>query len=108
MDLKTPVLAESAPIKKSRLSSMHPSLLPYSAPPQRTLFSTGMLLSIPRKKIGALDDVRAATWLDAMKSSSPPPKPFSYDANSKYDSSDGDAAYRAWTVTFFFCTSPVT
>ncbi|KNA17803.1 hypothetical protein SOVF_076230 [Spinacia oleracea] len=99
MDLKTPVLADPAPIKKSRLS-LHSSLLPYSPQPQRALFTTGMLLSIPRKKTGVLDDVRAAAWLDSMKSSSPPPKKFPYDANPEQDSSDVDVAYRAWTLNY--------
>ncbi|CAO2839042.1 unnamed protein product [Amaranthus hypochondriacus] len=98
MDLKTPVLADPAPIKKSRLS-MHSSILPYSPQPQRALF-TGMLLSIPRKKTGVLDDVRITAWLDAMKSSSPPPKKFTYDANAEQDSSDVDVRYRAWMLNY--------
>lgn len=98
MDIKTPVLADPAPIKKSRLS-MHSSILPYSPQPQRTLFATGMLLSIPRKKTGVLDDVRTAAWLDSMKSSSPPPKKFAYDTNADQDSSDVDVSYRSWTVS---------
>ncbi|KMS98864.1 hypothetical protein BVRB_3g067590 [Beta vulgaris subsp. vulgaris] len=99
MDIKTPVLADPAPIKKSRLS-MHSSILPYSPQPQRALFATGMLLSIPRKKTGVLDDVRTAAWLDSMKSSSPPPKKFAYDTNADQDSSDVDVSYRSWTLNY--------
>lgn len=97
MDLKTPVLADSTPINKSRLS-IHSSLMPYSPQPQRALFAPGLILSIPRKKTGVLDDVRAASWLDAMKSSSPPPRKLGYDAD--HESSDVDVAYCSWMINY--------
>ncbi|GMH29672.1 hypothetical protein Nepgr_031515 [Nepenthes gracilis] len=97
MDLKTPVLADPIPINKSRLG-IHSSLLSYSPP--RTVFSRGLILSIPRKKNGVLDDVRSSSWLDAMKSSSPPPKKLAFDANAELDSSDTDIAYRTWMLKY--------
>ncbi|KAK9665663.1 hypothetical protein RND81_14G127400 [Saponaria officinalis] len=99
MDLKTPVLADPSPINKSRLS-IHSSLMSFSAQPQRAIFAPGLLLSIPRKKTGVLDDVRAASWLDAMKSSSPPSMKLSFDANTEQESFDVDVAYRTWMVNY--------
>lgn len=101
MDLKTPVLAEPAPINKSRLS-ISSGLMPYSPPSQQSIFTPTLLLSIPRKKTGVLDDVRAASWLDSMKASSPPPKKltFDFDADADLDSSDTDVAYRAWMINY--------
>ncbi|GAB4825932.1 hypothetical protein Ancab_008800 [Ancistrocladus abbreviatus] len=96
MDLKTPVLADPAPINKSRLG-IHSSLLSYAPP--GTIFSHSLILSIPRKKIGVLDDVRSGSWLDAMKSSSPPPKKLAYDANS-LESADTDVAYLTWMLKY--------
>jgi len=40
-----------------------------------------MLLNIPRKKTGILEDVFSCGWLDAMKSSSAPPKNITMDVN---------------------------
>lgn len=101
MDLKSnhasPVLTDPAPINKSRLC-LHSTLLPYS-PPQAA-FSPSLLLTIPRKKTGILDDVRSTSWLDAMKCSSPPPKKITKDVNNEYTLSDADVAYDAWMVNY--------
>lgn len=96
MDLKTnhsaPVLTDPAPISKSRLG-VHSSLLPYSP---SGAFPSDLFLAIPRKKTGVLDDVRACSWLDAMKSSSPPPKWMAKESNNEFSSTDTDVAYRTW------------
>ncbi|KAF7824885.1 trehalose-phosphate phosphatase A-like [Senna tora] len=96
MDLKsnhTPLLTDAAPITKSRLG-VHSSLLPYS--PTGAAFSPGLLLTIPRKKTGILEDVRSSGWLDAMKSSSPTAKKITKDINHGFASSDADSAYCTW------------
>lgn len=100
MDLKSshtsPVLADPAPMNLSILGVQHSSLLPYSSP--RAAFSPCLLLTIPRKKTGILDDVRSSGWLDAMKSSSPPPMKITKAVNNEYASYDADVAYNAWKV----------
>lgn len=105
MDLKSnhtaPVLTDPAPINKSRLG-VHSSMLPYSRT-AATAYSAGLFLTIPRKKTGILDDVRSSSWLDAMKSSSPPHKIKTKDVNNDYALSDADVAYNTWLV--FFITS---
>lgn len=97
MDLKSnhsaPVLTDSPPISKSR-RGVHS--LPYS--PAGAAFSPGLLLTIPRKKTGILDDVRSCSWLDAMKSSSPPHRKIAKDVNNEFATSDADVAYRTWMV----------
>lgn len=97
MDLKSnhtsPVMTDPPPLSKSRLG-VHSSLLPYSPP---GAFSP-LLLTIPRKKTGILDDVRSCSWLDAMKSSSPPHRKITKDVNNEFASSDADIAYRTWMV----------
>lgn len=103
MDLKsnhTPVLTDAAPITKSRLG-VHSSMLPYS--PTGAAFSHGMLLTIPRKKTGILEDVRSSSWLDAMKSSSPTAKKITKDINHGFASSDADSAYLTWLVLHAYC-----
>lgn len=99
MDLKSnhtaPVLTDPAPINKSRLG-VHSSMLPYS----RAAFPGSHLLSIPWKKTGILDDVRSSSWLDAMKSSSPPPKKLAKVFNNDYALSDADVAYNTWLVKY--------
>ncbi|GAV87904.1 Trehalose_PPase domain-containing protein [Cephalotus follicularis] len=101
MDLKTnhtaPVITDPVPIGKSRLG-VHSSLLPYSPP--GAVFSSNLFLTIPRKKTGILDDIRSSTWLDAMKSSSPPHKRINKDYNNELASPDVDVAYRAWMLKF--------
>lgn len=98
MDLKSshtaPVLTDPAPISKSRLG-VHSSLLPYSPP---GAFSSDLFLAIPRKKTGVLDDVRANSWLDAMKASSPPHKKMAKESINEVGSPDKDVAYRTWLV----------
>nr|KJB51446.1 hypothetical protein B456_008G216700 [Gossypium raimondii] len=99
MDLKSnhtaPVLADPAPISKSRLVAS--SLFPYSSP--APVFSPNLLLTVPRKKTGILDDVRASSWLDAMKSSSPR-QTSTRDYNHEIVSTDTDVAYRTWMVKY--------
>jgi len=100
MDLKsnhTPVLTDSAPVTKSRLC-VHSSLLPYTH--SGAAFTHGMLLTIPRKKTGILEDVRSSGWLDAMKSSSPPARKITKDVSHGFASSDSDTAgaYFSWLV----------
>ncbi|XP_068669796.1 probable trehalose-phosphate phosphatase F [Aristolochia californica] len=101
MDLKSnhaaPVLTEPVPINKSRLG-IHSSLFSCSAP-AATVFSSGLYLTIPRRKAipSKLDDFRASSWLDAMQSSSPPRKKLSKESN--FDSgSDEKAAYNSWVL----------
>lgn len=101
MDLKSshtsPVLTDPPPMNKAILG-VHSSLLPYSSP--RAAFSPCLLLTIPRKKTGILDDVRSSGWLDAMKSSSPPPMKITKAVNNEYASYDADVAYNAWKVKY--------
>ncbi|KAG6716676.1 hypothetical protein I3842_04G060800 [Carya illinoinensis] len=102
MDLKSnnaaPVLTDpAAPMNKSRLG-MHSRLLPYSPP--LTVFPPGFLLAIPRKKTGILDEFRSSIWLDAMKSSSPPPKKITKDVSNEYPSTDADVAHNAWMAKY--------
>ncbi|KAF3944385.1 hypothetical protein ACB098_12G085700 [Castanea mollissima] len=101
MDLKSnhtaPVLTDPAPINKSRLGVS--SMLPYSRT-AATAYSAGLFLTIPRKKTGILDDVRSSSWLDAMKSSSPPHKIKTKDVNNDYALSDADVAYNTWLVKY--------
>ncbi|KAJ4706221.1 Trehalose 6-phosphate phosphatase [Melia azedarach] len=100
MDLKSshtaPVLTDPAPISKSRLG-VHSSLLPYSPP---GAFSSDLFLAIPRKKTGVLDDVRANSWLDAMKASSPPHKKMAKESINEVGSPDKDVAYRTWLLQY--------
>ncbi|XP_024027895.1 trehalose-phosphate phosphatase A isoform X2 [Morus notabilis] len=100
MDLKSnhtaPVLTDPAPLSNTRLG-VHSSLFPYS--PSGAAFTPGLLLTIPRKKTGVLDDVRACSWLDAMKASSPPHRKIIKDVN-EFAPSDPDVAYRTWTVKY--------
>ncbi|GAB2265395.1 hypothetical protein Dimus_000455 [Dionaea muscipula] len=97
MDRKTPVLADPAPINNTRLG-IHSSTLPY--PPLRAVFSRNLHLSIPRRKTGVVDDLRSG-WLDAMKSSSPPPRKLAYDASFQPESADPDAAaYSMWMLKY--------
>ncbi|KAK7258229.1 hypothetical protein RIF29_32788 [Crotalaria pallida] len=103
MDLKsnhTPVLTDTAApisITKSRLG-VHSSLLPYS--PTGATIPHGMLLNIPRKKTGILEDVRSSGWLDAMKSSSPPPRKITKDVSHGFASSEADVSYFSWLLKY--------
>ncbi|XP_031268101.1 trehalose-phosphate phosphatase A-like [Pistacia vera] len=99
MDLKSnhtaPVLADPVPLNKSRMG-VHSSMLPYSS----AAFSSDLFLNIPRKKTGILDDVRANSWLDAMKASSPPHRKIIKDSNNDLASTDADVAYRTWLLHY--------
>ena len=99
MDLKSnhsaPVLTDPPPVNKSRFG-IRSSLLPYSPP--GSAFSSGLLLNVPRKKTGVLDDVRSTCWLDAMKSSSPTHKKITNGFNTEPASTDSDVTYRTWLV----------
>lgn len=101
MDLKSnhnsPILTDPVPMSKSRLG-VHSNMLPYGATPG-VGFSPNLLL-IPRKKTGVLDDVRASRWLDAMKSSSPPPNRLNKAVVNDLSSFDSDFPYRSWMVLF--------
>ena len=101
MDLKpnhnSPILSDPAPITKSRLG-VHSNMLPYSAAPG-VGFAPNLLL-ITRKRTGVLDDVRASIWLDAMKSSSPPPNRIAKDVVNELPSFDPDLLYCSWMVLF--------
>lgn len=98
MDLKSnhasPVLTDTAPLNKSRLG-LRSSLL--TRPTPSPALSSGLYLAVPRKKTGILDDVRYSGCLDAMKSSSPPPKMITIS---------DDIAYQTWMV-FYFVASVV-
>lgn len=102
MDLKpksgSPVLADPAPINKSRLG-IHSNMLPCSQ--SGPSFSSSML-SAPRKKPGKLDDVRSNGWLDAMQSSSPPRKKIVKDFGVEHASDDSDMAYNSWMVCLIY------
>ncbi|CAN0842019.1 Probable trehalose-phosphate phosphatase G [Linum grandiflorum] len=90
----SPVLADPAPINKSRLG-IHS---PYSQ--SGASFSTGKYINIPRKKAGKLDDVRSNGWLDAMKSSSPPRKKFIKGFSNEVSLEDPDFAYLSWMLKY--------
>ncbi|XP_058086084.1 probable trehalose-phosphate phosphatase F [Magnolia sinica] len=99
MDLKpAPLLADPVPTNKSRLG-LHSSLL--SCPPPASSFPSALYLTMPwRKPIpGKLDDVRANSWLDAMKSSSPR-KMLIKDSNIEAVSDENDAAYHLWVLKY--------
>ncbi|KAL5073546.1 hypothetical protein RYX36_012530 [Vicia faba] len=92
----TPVLTDTSPITNSRLH-VHSNLLPYSH--TGATFSHGMLLNIPRKKTRIPEDVLSCNWLDAMKSSSPPPKNVTKDVNHGFASSETDP-YFNWLLKY--------
>lgn len=85
----SPVMTDIPPISNSRLTIRQNRLLCSSAALSQ---NNNLLLTVPRKKTGILDDVKSCGWLDAMKSSSPPP------AILNKDSISSDASYREWTV----------
>lgn len=99
MDLKSnhtaPVLTDHVPISKPRLE-VYSSLFPYS--PSGAAFSPGSFLTMPRKKTGIIEDFRSSSWLDSMKSSSPPHMKMAKDINQDIISTDSDIAYSTWMV----------
>ncbi|KAK4483601.1 hypothetical protein RD792_010800 [Penstemon davidsonii] len=89
MDLKStktsPILADPAPMNKSRLG-IYSSLFPYSH---------------PRIKTGKFDDVRSNGWLDAMISSSPPRRKVLKEFNGvDVVSDDTEIAYQSWMIRY--------
>lgn len=102
MDLKSnhsaPVLTDPAPISKSRLG-IHSNLLPYSSS-STGLYPSMPSLTIPRRKLGNLDDNRGRL-LDAMQSSSPPHKKLNMEFLVDDTSIDNDP-YALWLVGVFF------
>ncbi|GFY81975.1 hypothetical protein Acr_02g0002150 [Actinidia rufa] len=90
-----PVLADPALMNKSRLG-IHSSL--YSPP--GVVFSPGLFITMQRKKSIKLDDVRASSWLDSMKSSSPTHRKIAKDSGTELLSSDAAAAYRNWMLKY--------
>ena len=102
-----PVLTDPALMNKSRLG-IHSS----SYSPPGVVFSPGLFITMQRKKSIKLDDVRASSWLDSMKSSSPTHRKIAKDSGTELLSADADAVYHNWMVilplswlTFsFFCT----
>ncbi|KAF9671897.1 hypothetical protein SADUNF_Sadunf12G0098200 [Salix dunnii] len=101
MDLKSnhsaPVLTDSAPVSKSRLS-VYRGLISYSPP--GVVFPQDRFISIPWRKPGVLDDFRTNGWLDAMRSSSPTHKKFTKDINHELSSPDPEVAYRTWLLKY--------
>ncbi|XP_057509225.1 probable trehalose-phosphate phosphatase G isoform X2 [Actinidia eriantha] len=81
-------------MNKSRLG-IHSSL--YSPP--GVVFSPGLFITMQRKKSIKLDDVRASSWLDSMKSSSPTHRKIAKDSGTELLSSDA-AAYRNWMLKY--------
>ncbi|KAL0730903.1 hypothetical protein Bca4012_026997 [Brassica carinata] len=67
------LMTDSPPISNSRLT-IRQNKLPYSSAAATALSQNkNLFLTVPRKKTGILDGVKSSGWLDAMKSSSPPP-----------------------------------
>ncbi|KAL9667881.1 hypothetical protein QQ045_002250 [Rhodiola kirilowii] len=97
MDLKSshasPVLADPLPHGKSRLG-IHSSLIPCSQP--GTVYTSGMYVTIPKKKTGVLDDVLSNGWLDDMIASSPPRKKFIKDIHVEVSTNDSDNSHFLW------------
>ncbi|XP_056853512.1 trehalose-phosphate phosphatase A isoform X1 [Raphanus sativus] len=100
MDIKSghssPVMTDSPPISNSILT-IRQNRLPYSSSAAAATAlsqNNNLFLTVPRKKTGILDDVKSSGWLDAMKSSSPPPAIVNKD-NISSDATD--MSYREWT-----------
>ncbi|XP_020549194.1 trehalose-phosphate phosphatase A-like isoform X2 [Sesamum indicum] len=100
MDLKSnhtsPVLADAAPMNNTRLG-IHSALLPY--PHSGSPFSPSLLLTIPRRRPGILDDVRSSLF-DAMKSSSPTHEKFAKESSSETTLGDSNIAYCNWMLKY--------
>ncbi|KAK4431626.1 Trehalose-phosphate phosphatase A [Sesamum alatum] len=100
MDLKSnhtsPVLADTAPMNNTRLG-IHSALLPY--PHNGSPFSPSLLLTIPRRRPGILDDVRSSLF-DAMKSSSPTHEKLAKESSTETTLGDTDIAYCNWMLKY--------
>ncbi|CAN8244640.1 unnamed protein product [Cochlearia groenlandica] len=109
MDIKSghssPVMTDSQPLSNSRLT-VRQNRIPYSSSPTAAAAATALsqnnnnnslLLTVPRKKTGILDDVKSNSWLDAMKSSSPPPAIVNKD---NLNSEAADITYREWMLKY--------
>jgi trehalose 6-phosphate phosphatase len=93
----SPVMTDSPPISNSRLT-IRQNRLPYSSAAATAISqNNNLLLTVPRKKTGILDDVKSNGWLDAMKSSSPPPTILNKD-NLSNDATD--MTYREWMLKY--------
>lgn len=96
MDLKSgstsPILTDSARL------GIHSALLPYAH--NGSAFSPALLLTIPRKRPGLLDDVKS-TLLDTMILSSPTHNRIIKDSNGETAQSDGLLAYQNWMVQLY-------
>ncbi|RWR77339.1 trehalose-phosphate phosphatase A-like protein isoform X1 [Cinnamomum micranthum f. kanehirae] len=97
----SPVLADPAPLTKSRLgisSNLMPCLPSMNSVtpslPDSLFFPSNQKKPKPSK----LEDVRASGWLDAMKSSSPTYRDPNKDANHAKVQGGLDTAYHSWTL----------
>ncbi|KAL8095987.1 trehalose-phosphate phosphatase A-like [Apium graveolens] len=88
------VLNDASPKNNSRLGPR--SGLP-KYPTSAAVSSSSLLLTIPGKKTGLLDDLRAG-WLDAMISSSPTHVELPKDSVTEL--SDNEIAYRNWMLKY--------
>ncbi|XP_010482481.1 PREDICTED: trehalose-phosphate phosphatase A isoform X3 [Camelina sativa] len=95
MDIKSghssPVMTDSPPLSSARLT-IRQNRIPYSSAAALSQ-NSNLLLTVPRKKTGILDDVKSNGWLDAMKSSSPPPTLVNKD---NFSTEATDMTYREW------------
>ncbi|CAN6860688.1 unnamed protein product [Brassica oleracea] len=102
MDIKSghssPVMTDSPQISNSRLTARQSRLPPYSSATAVSQ-NNNLLLTVPRKKTGIIDDVKANAWLDAMIASSPTPAIVNKDNISSSDATT-DMTYREWTVKY--------
>lgn len=100
MDLQSnhssPVLTDPIPVNNSRMELS--SNLGYSS----TMYSSGLYLSIPRRKVitSNSDDVKGSGWLDAMRSSSPPRKKASKEISFESFTDETESVYRNWVLKY--------
>ncbi|XP_010443302.1 PREDICTED: trehalose-phosphate phosphatase A-like isoform X2 [Camelina sativa] len=99
MDIKSghssPVMTDSPPLSSARLT-IRQNRIPYSSAAALSQ-NSNLLLTVPRKKTGILDDVKSTGWLDAMKSSSPPPTLVNKD---NFSTEATDMTYREWMLKY--------
>ncbi|XP_059624846.1 trehalose-phosphate phosphatase A-like [Cornus florida] len=89
-----PVLTDLPPMSNFGMD-IYSALLP--CPSQGAVFSPG-LLTIPRKKLGILD--QSSSWLDSMRNSSPTHNKTTKDSSNELSSSPTDVAYRNWMLNY--------